>query len=282
NPLDLRAGVHRGSGNGGEGARRCGVILKSPRPADKEAVFPCRGRRGPVRIRSGRGRAGLRGDPMGRFNHDDYVELTMHFRCNLRCAHCMIEGTMDRLRPESPERFRDLLAYNRRRRRWRGLILTGAEITLRHDLPDLARAARAAGFEHVRIQTHGAHLAEAAYCRELVEAGVGEFFVSVTAADAATHDAITALPRSFERTLCGLENLDGCAGVATLTNTVVTERSYRQLPALVERLSHLRRLVQMDFWNYWPMSEADDKGLVASHLDVLPFLRRALALARAH
>ena len=32
-------------------------------------------------------------------DHADYVSLTMEFRCNLACVHCMIEGTMDRLTP---------------------------------------------------------------------------------------------------------------------------------------------------------------------------------------
>jgi MoaA/NifB/PqqE/SkfB family radical SAM enzyme len=218
---------------------------------------------------------------MGRFDHAQYVELTMHFECNLGCVHCMIEGTMDRLRPEGEDRFEEVLEHNTRHRRWTGLILTGSEITLRRDLPELARRARRHGFEHVRIQTHGMRLAHPRYCRELVEAGVDEYFVSVTAGDAATHDAITLVPGSFEKTLCGLENLDACEGVSILTNTVVTERSYRTLPAVVERLSHLRRLVQMEFWNYWPMSERDDKGLVASHVEVLPYLRDAIAKARA-
>jgi MoaA/NifB/PqqE/SkfB family radical SAM enzyme len=217
---------------------------------------------------------------MGIFNHEEYVELTMHFRCNLRCQHCMIEGTMDRLEPESADRFQEVLAYNERLRRWKGIIFTGSEITLRHDLAELARAARRHGFEHVRIQTHGMRLADPAYCRELVEAGIDEYFVSVTAADAETHDAITEAPGSFQRTLHGLENLEAFDGVRTLTNTVITRLSYRQLPALVERLGHLRRLVQMDFWNYWPMKETDEKDLAASHLDVLPYLRQALALAR--
>lgn len=218
---------------------------------------------------------------MGRFIHDQYVELTMHFRCNLHCDHCMILETMHRLEPESMGRFQEVLDCNRQRKRWMGLILTGSEITLRRDLPDLARLARQNGFEHVRIQTHGMRLADEAYCRDLVEAGVDEYFVSVTAADAVTHDAITGVPGSFDRTLRGLENLEAFEGVTTLTNTVITARSYRSLPAVVERLGHLRRLAQMDFWNYWPMSEADDKDLIVSHLDILPYLRRAIAAARA-
>jgi MoaA/NifB/PqqE/SkfB family radical SAM enzyme len=215
------------------------------------------------------------------FDHRDYVSMTMEFRCNLRCVHCMIEGTMDRLVPESDERFEELLAHNAEHRRWKGLVLTGSEITLLRDLPDLARRARAAGFEHVRIQTHGMHLAQQEYCESLIEAGIGAGDADEIFVDAATHDAITTVAGSFDKTLQGLENLDRFPGIVTLTNTVVTSRSYQLLPAVVDRLAHLRRLVQMEFWAYWPMSESDEKGLIAAHSDILPPLREAIARARA-
>jgi MoaA/NifB/PqqE/SkfB family radical SAM enzyme len=211
----------------------------------------------------------------------DYVEVTVHFKCNLRCTHCMIEGTMDWLRPESDDGFARILADNRRNRRWKGLTLTGAEVTLRRDLAQLARDARANGFEHVRIQTHGVRLADPDYCRELVDAGIDEYFVSVTAADAATHDAITGVEGAFDRTVQGLENLERFAHVTTLTNTVITSLSFRQLPAVVRRLGHLRQLARMEFWSYWPMRETDEKNLIVSHLEVLPHLRQAIAEARA-
>ena len=152
-------------------------------------------------------------------------------------------------------------------------------MTLNRDLTEWARMARDNGFSHVRIQTHGMKLANEQYLEELVEAGIDEYFVSVTAADEATHDAITQVPGSFEKTMRGLENLERF-DVATMTNTVITELSYRHLPALVERVSHLKQLRRMDFWKYWPMRETDDKNLVASHLDVLPYLREAIAAAR--
>src|SRR5580692_2304164 len=105
----------------------------------------------------------------------DYVEVTVHFKCNLKCVHCMIEGTMDWLRPESNEQLARICDENARTHRWTGLTLTGAEVTLRADLPDLARTARAAGFRHVRIQTHGMRLADVDYCRDLVDAGIDEY-----------------------------------------------------------------------------------------------------------
>lgn len=216
-----------------------------------------------------------------RFPARDYVEITAHFACNLKCEHCMIEGTMDWLRPESSDRFEEVLAINAQQGRWKGLTLTGSEITLRRDLPDMARRARDSGFEHVRIQTHGMRLADADYCDALVDAGVDEYFVSVTAADASTHDGITQVRGSFDKTLKGLHNLEAYDHVSTVTNTVVTQRSYQQLAEVVDRLADLKRLVQMEFWTYWPMKEHDDKDLIASHLDVLPHLRRAITRARA-
>jgi MoaA/NifB/PqqE/SkfB family radical SAM enzyme len=217
---------------------------------------------------------------LDRFSHRDYVSMTMEFRCNLKCVHCMIEGTMDRLAPESDAKFAELLAFNAKQGRWRGLILTGSEITLRRDLPELARKARAARFEHVRIQSHGMHLSRPDYAATLVEAGVDEYFVSVAGHDAATHDRITTVAGSFNKTLKGLEVLDEIEGVMTMTNTVVTSQSYPFLRDIVERLGHLRRLAQMEFWVYWPMQETDEKNLVASYTDLVPALRAAIARAQ--
>lgn len=217
-----------------------------------------------------------------RFDPKRYASITMEFRCNLRCEHCMIEGTMDRLTPGRRQDFEALLARNRAERRWHGLILTGSEITLHRDLPELARRAHQCGFNHVRIQTHGMHLAKPDYLARLVDAGVDEFFVSVAGSDAASHDRITTVPGSFDKTLRGLENLEQYPHVVSLTNTVVTERSYRLLPDVVERLAHLKRLVQMEFWAYWPMREDDAKDLIPRHQDVLPYLRRAIERCRAH
>ena len=220
------------------------------------------------------------GGGMGCFDHKQYVSMTMEFRCNLKCVHCMIEGTMERLALQTFDQFTQLLRHNTEQREWKGLILTGSEITLHRDLPQWARLARQHGFEHVRIQTHGMRLANRNYCEELVGAGVDEFFISIAAADAATHDAITQVPGSFDKTLRGLELLEEFEAATTITNTVVTTRSFRQLPALVERLQRLRRLAQMEFWFYFPMSERDDKGLIASHIEALPFLREAIVRAR--
>lgn len=215
--------------------------------------------------------------------HDQsrYVSLTMEFRCNLKCVHCMIEGTMDHLAPQSDDRFDEVMAHNRRTGQWSGLILTGSEITLRHDLPDLARRARDNGFRDIRIQTHGMRLGNPAFTRQLVEAGVNEFFISIAGDCAQTHDGITKVRGSWAKTLRGMANLDEHQHVKVLTNTVVTEESYRLLPGVVDALSGFRTLRQMEFWVYWPMKETDEKGLIASYPAMLPYLHEAAARAKA-
>ena len=86
----------------------------------------------------------------------------------------MIGRTMDRLTPESMERFHELLRYNAEHSQWKGLILTDSDITLRNEFPKLAFLAKQHGFEHVRIQTHGMRLVDLEYCRELVESCIDE------------------------------------------------------------------------------------------------------------
>lgn len=216
-----------------------------------------------------------------RFDHSAYVSMTMEFRCNLKCVHCMIEGTMDYLEPQSRQKFDELLAYNREHRKWSGLILTGSEITLHRDLPELAMAAKQSGFEHVRIQSHGMHLGKLEYCTKLIDAGVDEFFISVAAADAESHDDITQVQGSFHKTLQGMENIDRWEHTISITNTVVTKKSYKQLPQVVDALAHLKNLAQMEFWFYWPMSGKDDKSLLVSHLEMLPYLEEAVVKAQA-
>ena len=115
----------------------------------------------------------------------------------------------------------------------------------------------------------------------LFDAGINEYFVSVAGSTVARHDAITLVPGSFEKTLRGLENLDRLGGAVALTNTVVTTRSVEDLPDIVDALGHIRCLAQMEFWNYWPMREDDQKDLIASVGEVAKWTAAAVVRARA-
>lgn len=212
-----------------------------------------------------------------RFDDAHYVSLTMEFRCNLRCTHCMIEDTMDRLAPTNDEVFERILDEQRQHGAWEGLVLTGSEITLRRDLPDLSRRARAAGFDNIRIQTHGMHLARPEYLERLLDAGINEFFISVAGHDAALHDHITKVPGAFHKMMAGIERIEAAPQAArVITNTVVTRESYHALEEIVETLSRFERVVRHEFWNFFPMHERDVKNLIVPYATLMPHITRAI------
>lgn len=189
---------------------------------------------------------------------------------------------MDDLNASTDEEFERVLSDQRRTGQWRGLVLTGSEITLRRDLSDLARRAKESGFENVRIQTHGMHLHREDYARKLVESGVDEYFISVAGSDRQTHDEITQVPGSWDKMVKGMHNLCAFPHVKILTNTVVTKLSYPLLPDAARFLGGIDNLVQMEFWNYWPMSENDDRDLLADYRDVQHPLLEAIRIAHLH
>ena len=191
----------------------------------------------------------------------------------------MIENTMDRLEPETLATLYEVIDHNKKHRCWSGIIFTGSEVTLWDRLPHFAKIAHEGGFENIRIQTHGMRLSDPKYARMLVEAGINEFFISVTAADADTHDAITKVPGAFAKTMAAFDVLDQLPDVTTISNTVMTRSNYQQLPTIVDNLAHLNNLVQMDLWNYWPMAERDEKDLIVQHLELFPYLTAAIQKA---
>lgn len=193
----------------------------------------------------------------------------------------MIENTMNWLTPQSMDDFSNILAVNKLERRWTGLILTGAEITLDSRLPSLARLAKKHGFQNIRIQTHGGKLANIAYLKELVNAGINEFFISVTGAEESVHDAITGVPGSFRDTLAAISNLSLIPDTSVITNTVITSKSYQYLPEIVSLLASFPAVVQIEFWNYFPMRSTDDKSLIARFNEVTPYLLSSLSLAES-
>ena len=215
-----------------------------------------------------------------KFDDANYVSVTMEFRCNLRCTHCMIEGTMDRLEPTSDVEFEKVLSTQAATRQWEGIVLTGSEITLRRDLPELAERARAAGFPNIRIQTHGMHLARLGYVDRLLSSGVNEFFISVAGDSARLHDNITKVNGSFDKMIAGIEIIEHSPKDARIiTNTVITSESYKALEGIVSLLSKFKKVVRHEFWNFFPMDEYDHKNLIVPLQDLMPYVLSAIGAA---
>src|SRR3954471_5317661 len=108
------------------------------------------------------------------------VAVTIDFHCNSACKFCIVQEGMNRYDGVSFERFARLVEENRTSRKYDRIIFTGGEVTLDKRLVDFVKHAKASNtFDYLRLQTNGRRLADPAFLRSLVDAGINELFVSL-------------------------------------------------------------------------------------------------------
>ncbi len=152
------------------------------------------------------------GRPMG-------VHLQVADRCNHACHHCyQVQGQKGELGFEELRSIIDGIADA-------GVFtlnVSGGEATLRPDLFDILRYARGRGFA-LRLFTNG-FLIDEAYAEELARIGLLEVHVSLYSGVAEEHDAVTRVPRSFDRTVGAITALRQ-RGVRVVLKTPATTLS---------------------------------------------------------
>lgn len=157
------------------------------------------------------------------------VRLTM--ACNERCLFCNVP-VEDYPRPTPPvgelEAEIDAFAASGERT----LTISGGEPTLyRERLLALVRRARERGVPFVELQTN-AILIDEAYAGALAAAGVTSAFVSLLSDDAELHDALTAVPGSWQRCLRGIDAMHA-AGLRITLNPVIARTTQERLADFV-------------------------------------------------
>lgn len=217
----------------------------------------------------------------GRFDPTRFEDLavTIDFHCHSACRFCIVQEGMNYFRGVPFDAYRKAIDDNARSPRYRRLVFTGGEVTLEPKLFDyLAYAREATGFEHIRIQTNGRRLADMAFAKRLVDAGIDEFFVSLHGPDAECQDYISQRPGSFDEAVHGLRNLQEL-GVCIMTNTVLTTLNVDRLVDIVDLVATFEP-ARMEFWNYLPMEDyADTRDLLVPMARLGPAMTRALAHA---
>lgn len=130
------------------------------------------------------------------------AQILISDRCNHVCVHCyQVHGTKGELAFEGLVALMDELAQA-------GalfLVFSGGEATLRPDLPDLLRAARARHFA-ITLMTNGYAISDAVH-DAIVETGVWKVRISLYSDIAAEHDAVTRVPGSFDRLITNVRRL---------------------------------------------------------------------------
>ncbi|HOX44660.1 MAG TPA: radical SAM protein [Myxococcota bacterium] len=147
------------------------------------------------------------------------VNLT--YLCNNRCVFCAVG---DRPRRHAAREEVEAALRSQREAGTDLLDLDGGEPSLHPDLVPLVELARGLGYRTITLITNARRLSYPAFARRLVQAGVGQFLVSVHGPDAAVHEALTCAPGSFEQTRRGLRaalEAAGDAGRIAVNTTVV-------------------------------------------------------------
>ena len=166
------------------------------------------------------------------------VLLEVTRRCDLRCRYCFAEGGTGGDDPPFgalEEAIRDIAA------RCGGplLQLSGGEPTMRDDLPELVRAAKAAGCAYVQVNTNGLRLArEPDYARRLAEAGLDIVFLQFDGTRNEIYETLRGAPLLEQK----LEAVRVCAALGlgvTLVPTVVRGVNDGELGAIVSLAASL-------------------------------------------
>jgi radical SAM protein with 4Fe4S-binding SPASM domain len=155
-----------------------------------------------------------------------HAQVLVSDHCNHACAHCyQVHGQKGEMDLPAIVRLFDELA----RAGVLFLVLSGGEATLRPDLPEILRAARARGFA-ITLMTNGYALSDALHAA-IVATGVWRVRISIYSDLLEEHDAVTRVPGSFVRTCANIQRLRAAKVQVDLT-TPMTSFSTATVPRL--------------------------------------------------
>ena len=207
------------------------------------------------------------------------LDLKLGFRCNNKCVFCVQGDKRDHVSDLTTEEAIERLRNGRER--CDGLLLTGGEISIREDVPEIIAAAKALGYTTIQVQTNGRRLAYRSYAQALVDAGATEFNPSLHGHVAALHDGLVGAKGAFVQCVAGIKNVVDL-GQRVLTQTVITRQNVMYLPQIARLLVSLKvHQVQFAFVHALGTAAETWDDTVPRYRDVQKHLPLALDLVRA-
>jgi molybdenum cofactor biosynthesis enzyme MoaA len=209
------------------------------------------------------------------------LTLALNYRCNSQCRFCFIEPEIAAGAPDTPlEVVEEVFRRNAATRAFERIIFSGAEATLRPDLPAIVAGAHERGhFEHVRIQTNARRLKDRAYAEQLLSAGLGEYFVSIHAPRSELDAYLTGANHGFGQMRAGVQNLLQL-GARVISNSVVTQDNYRELPKLARFLLS-EGVRESELWSFIEFGAIGQEHQHVRHDEALPYLLEAVGILRS-
>lgn len=160
------------------------------------------------------------------------------------------------------------------------VIFSGGEPTVRRDLVQVVSAAKALGYKSVVLQTNARRLSQGGFTKDLIEAGITRFVVSLHGHDAEINDKITGVQGSFSQTLEGINNIKAKSfGEARIViHSVILPTNYMRIHKLIQLIISLD-IPMIKLSHVVPVGRASgifhsNRGPTMS--DTLPYLFSAL------
>lgn len=163
------------------------------------------------------------------------VDIKTGFICNNNCKFCVQAHNKFKGNRSFEEIKKDLISS---RKRCEGVVLTGGEVTIRKDIFDIIRFAKELDYKTIQVQTNGRMFSSLDFCRKAIRAGATEFSPALHGYNEKQHDSLTKAPGSFRQTVKAIKNLKSFNALV-LTNTVVVNQNYKNLPEIAELLVKL-------------------------------------------
>lgn len=165
------------------------------------------------------------------------IPLSGHFeltgRCNLRCQHCycLFDHPRDTLNTEKILQIVDDL----QQAGTMGLVLTGGEVFVRHDILDILSHLQARRFV-LRINTNGTHITETVVGHLAAMPNIFRIHISLYGSSPELHDAITRSPGSHRKTIFAIHRLHE-AGIPLRINCSLMQTNFDDLHNLKREMT---------------------------------------------
>lgn len=165
--------------------------------------------------------------------------ITVHLTraCNSRCRFCTTDSIGRRPDIASLEEVEEFLADNQDKG-YEAVSVIGGEPTIYPHLEQVLKMITRYGYPMIQMFTNGRRLADADYCRTLVDHGISFYIVSLHDVEPEVHDDLTAAPGSWAEVVSGIRNIKSL-GQSVQTMTVIGRGNYRSLPSTAHFLSDL-------------------------------------------
>lgn len=172
-------------------------------------------------------------------------DIKVGLSCNNACVHCIMEPVKKAQKRSGNELDADTaslkeLIASAAERGFTHITLTGGEVTVRPDFPDLVKFALAQDL-NVVIQTNGRQLGRPDrrdFLKQVENPDRIQFVIALHGPDETIHDAVTRRHGSFQQTIRGIESLRN-EGFRVCGKLVISRLN---LSGVMETLSLLKRL----------------------------------------